>query len=81
MGDEGTDSGRSRFKTTLISLLRVDARKAMVVVLRFFVGLSVEETADALDTSSTTVDNEWRFARAWMRRQIKKGQERSSRED
>jgi RNA polymerase sigma factor (sigma-70 family) len=43
-----------------------DARKAQIVLLRFFAGLSIEQTAAALDLSPATVKNEWRFARAWL---------------
>jgi RNA polymerase sigma factor (TIGR02999 family) len=43
-----------------------DARKAEVVMLRFFAGLSIEQTAAAMNLSPATVKNEWRFARAWL---------------
>jgi RNA polymerase sigma factor (TIGR02999 family) len=43
-----------------------DGRKAQVVELRFFGGLSVEETAQALGISERTVHNDWAFARAWL---------------
>ena len=43
-----------------------DPRKAQVVALRYFAGLSVEETAAAMDLSAATVKNEWAFARAWL---------------
>ena len=42
------------------------ARKAQIVALRYFGGLSIEETAAALDLSPATVKNEWAFARAWL---------------
>ena len=48
----------------------LDERKAKVVSLRYFAGLSVEETAAALDVSATTVKNEWAFARAWLHREL-----------
>jgi RNA polymerase sigma factor (TIGR02999 family) len=47
-----------------------DARKARVVELRYFVGLSIEETAQALDASPATVKREWTTARAWLRREL-----------
>jgi RNA polymerase sigma factor (TIGR02999 family) len=43
-----------------------DSRAADVVRLRFFAGLSVEETAKALEVSERTVKREWSFARAWL---------------
>ncbi len=50
-----------------------DARKAEIVALRYFAGLTIEETASALQLSSRTVDNEWRIARAWFFRELTKG--------
>jgi RNA polymerase sigma factor (TIGR02999 family) len=47
-----------------------DARKARVVELRFFGGLSIEETAEALDVSARTVHSDWSFARAWLYRTL-----------
>ena len=44
----------------------VDARKAQIVMLRYFAGLTIQETAKALNLSLTTVKDEWRFARAWL---------------
>ena len=46
------------------------SRKARVVELRFFGGLSMEETAQALDVSVRTVHNDWMFARAWLYRAL-----------
>jgi RNA polymerase sigma factor (TIGR02999 family) len=54
----------------LTKLEALDARKAKVVSLRYFGGLSVEETAAALDVSPATVKNEWAFARAWLHREL-----------
>ncbi len=50
----------------LIRLATVDVRKSKVVELRFFGGLNVEETAEALDVSAVTVMREWRMAKAWL---------------
>lgn len=50
----------------LAELQTLDARQASVVELRFFAGLSVEESAEALGISEATVKREWRLARAWL---------------
>lgn len=54
----------------LQSLARMDARKARVVELRFFGGLSVEETAEVLRISPATVMRDWSSARAWLYREM-----------
>jgi RNA polymerase sigma factor (TIGR02999 family) len=61
----------------LKGLVALDQRKGRVVELRFFGGLSVEETAAVLGISAPTVKNEWRVAKAWLRREIS----RSGRDD
>ena len=54
-----------------LELLAVeDPRKAQVVELRFFGGLSIEETAEALGISARTVHTDWAFARAWLYRTL-----------
>jgi RNA polymerase sigma factor (sigma-70 family) len=50
----------------LSKLTAIDARKSKVVELRFFGGLSVEETAEALQISAVTVMREWSMAKAWL---------------
>ena len=57
----------------LEELEREDPRKAEVVTLRYFAGLSVAECASAIGVSPRTVDNEWRFARIWLHRELSKG--------
>jgi RNA polymerase sigma-70 factor (ECF subfamily) len=54
----------------LEALARVDERKSRVVELRFFGGLSIEETASVLNVSSDTVKRDWRLARAWLLREM-----------
>ncbi len=54
----------------LESLARFDARKAKVVELRFFGGLSVEETAEVLKISPQSVMRDWKLARAWLMREL-----------
>ena len=55
----------------LESLARVDERKSRVIEMRFFGGLSVEETAAALSVSRDTVLRDWRLARAWLKREMR----------
>ena len=50
----------------LTHLEKVDPRKGKIVMLRYFAGLTTEETAAALDVSVATVEREWRFARAFL---------------
>ena len=54
----------------LKKLAAVDERKSRVVELRYFGGLSVEETAEFLQVSQNTVMRDWNLARAWLRREI-----------
>jgi RNA polymerase sigma factor (TIGR02999 family) len=54
----------------LDQLARSNPRQAQVVTLRFFGGLSVPEVAAALEVSDTTVEGDWRFARAWLHDQL-----------
>ncbi|MGI8788399.1 MAG: sigma-70 family RNA polymerase sigma factor, partial [Pyrinomonadaceae bacterium] len=54
----------------LLNLEKIDARQAKIVELRFFGGLTIEETAEALRVSPATVKNEWTFAKAWLRTQL-----------
>ena len=72
------DTGMGRVDPSLVDLVAIDEaltrleqsdpRKAQIVSLRYFAGLSIEETAGALDLSPATVKNEWAFARAWLYR-------------
>jgi len=54
----------------LEELEKRDARKAQVVKLRYFAGLTVEEAAAALGVSPSTVDRDWTYARAWLFRKM-----------
>jgi RNA polymerase sigma factor (TIGR02999 family) len=56
----------------LEQLSSFDRRQASVVELRFFGGLSIEETAQVMDLSATTVKREWTTARAWLYREIQR---------
>ena len=54
----------------LVSLAQLDARQSQVVELRFFGGLTVDETAEILKVSEATVRRDWSLARAWLRREM-----------
>ena len=54
----------------LTSLAKLDLRKSQVVEMRFFGGLSVEETAEVLKVSPDTVARDWRLAKAWLLREM-----------
>lgn len=57
----------------LRALAELDARKARVVELRWFAGLSVEEVAEVLSTSPATIKRDWEFARVWLLREMQRG--------
>jgi RNA polymerase sigma factor (TIGR02999 family) len=54
----------------LIGLTRIDPRKAQIVELRFFGGLSVEEIGEVLKLSTGTIKREWRAAKAWLYQEL-----------
>lgn len=57
----------------LSSLAKIDPRKGRVVELRFFGGLSVEETAEVMQVSTQTVMRDWRMAKTWLLRELTRG--------
>ena len=59
--------------SALTALAKVDARKSQVLELRYFAGLSVEETAETLSVSPETVARDWKFARAFLGREMQRG--------
>jgi len=59
----------------LNALAKVDERKSRVVELRFFGGLSTDETAQVLDVSVETVHRDWRLAKAWLFRELNRDEE------
>lgn len=69
-GDEGAADDLLALEAALEKLEGLDRRKAEVVMLRYYAGLSIEETAAALDVSPATVKNDWAFARAWLNREM-----------
>lgn len=62
----------------LTALAAVDPRKSQVVELRFFGGLSVEETAEVLKVSPDTVLREWKLAKVWLLREMGRQENRDS---
>ncbi len=58
----------------LKTLAALDERKSQVAELRFFGGLSVEESAEVLKVAPVTVMREWRLAKAWLHRELSKGE-------
>jgi RNA polymerase sigma factor (TIGR02999 family) len=70
LSDEQSET-LSELDDALRRLDKVDARLAAVVECRFFGGLTIEETADALDISAATVKRDWSLARAWLYREMR----------
>jgi len=74
--DESLDASPQRSEDlialddALKALEEMDPRKARVVELRFFSGLSVEQTAEALKISVPTVKRDWKLAKAWLTREL-----------
>jgi RNA polymerase sigma factor (TIGR02999 family) len=64
------DSHLVELDEALTRLAALDPRQAKVVELRFFGGLEIEEIATTLDISVSTVQREWRMAKAWLRREL-----------
>ena len=66
----GSDQNLAALDDAMRALEQIDQRKAQVVELRFFGGLSVEETAEVLKVSPVTVMRDWSMARAWLYREL-----------
>jgi RNA polymerase sigma factor (TIGR02999 family) len=62
------------FDDALTTLARTDSRASQIIELRYFVGLSLEQTAEVLDISITTVRREQKFAVAWLQRELNRNQ-------
>jgi RNA polymerase sigma factor (TIGR02999 family) len=61
----------------LNGLARLDSQQARIVEMRFFGGLSIEDTAEVIGVSRTTVKREWATARAWLLREMSGGKART----
>ncbi len=58
----------------LTRLAELDERQSRIVELRFFSGMTLDEIAHVLETSTSTVEREWRAARAWLSAELRKGE-------
>lgn len=68
VGDKGVDT--LIVNEALEDLAKLDERQARIVELRFFGGLAVEEVAEVIGVSKSTVEAEWRMARAWLSKRL-----------
>jgi RNA polymerase sigma factor (TIGR02999 family) len=66
----GTSEDLSALDDLLSRLEAIDPRQARIVEMRYFGGLTIEQTAQALEISEATVKREWAVARAWLRREL-----------
>lgn len=74
-GDHGIDL--IALDQALTALTALDPRQGRIVELRFFGGLTIRETAEVLGVSHTIVEREWSLARAWLRRELERGDTRT----
>jgi RNA polymerase sigma-70 factor, ECF subfamily len=72
-GGEDPETDLVALEDALVALARIDARKVQIVEMRFFGGLTVEETASVLKLSTGTVKRDWRAAKAWLYRELNNG--------
>jgi RNA polymerase sigma factor (sigma-70 family) len=73
-GDEGdSDEDITAIDAALTRLAVIDNRQVQIVQMRYFGGLTIEETAQALEISDATVKREWALARAWLKRELSRG--------
>jgi RNA polymerase sigma-70 factor, ECF subfamily len=71
--DGETDDDVAAIDEALTKLSGMDDRQARIVEMRYFGGLTIEETAQALEISDATVKREWTLARAWLKRELSRG--------
>lgn len=75
LAHEDTVSDALEIDAAIEALRLEDARAASIVQLRFYTGLSIDETAAALGVAPSTVDREWRYARSWLLRHMQRDEE------
>lgn len=68
-----SDEDIAAIDEALNRLAAIDSRQVQVVQMRYFGGLTIEETAQALEISDATVKREWTLARAWLKRELSRG--------
>jgi RNA polymerase sigma factor (sigma-70 family) len=71
--DGESDDDVAAIDEALTRLAGLDGRQARIVEMRYFGGLTIEETALALEISDATVKREWTLARAWLKRELSRG--------
>jgi RNA polymerase sigma factor (TIGR02999 family) len=71
--ERGADINLIALDLALRGLSKINHRQSQVVELRYFGGLSVDETAEVLKVSADTVMRDWRFAKAWLKRELVRG--------
>ena len=74
IASEGREVDLVALDEALERLAAIDPQQSRVVELKFFSGLSVEETAEVLGVSTRTVKRDWNVAKAWLRREISEGE-------
>jgi RNA polymerase sigma factor (TIGR02999 family) len=67
---ENADTDLVALDEALIGLTRIDPRKAQIVEMRFFGGLTVEEIGEVLKVSTGTIKRDWRAAKAWLYQEL-----------
>jgi RNA polymerase sigma factor (TIGR02999 family) len=75
VADETSDVELTWLDEVLERMERTDARAAEVVHLRYFGGLTIEQTAEVMGLSHATVEREWTYAKAWLRRELARPEE------
>ncbi len=78
VADDGRPAELLGLDAALTKLAATAPQRARLVELRFFGGLTIEETAEVLEVSPATVKRGWTLARAWLRREMDKGRTRGS---
>ena len=70
----GSDIDLLALSEALERLAKLDLQQSRIVELRYFGGLTVDDTSEFLGISPTTVNRSWSSARAWLRRELRRGQ-------